>query len=198
MASYRCILSLNDHGKPIPYHAANRPEGSRNHGFMALKGRPDRRALVPEAQDDESLGDAIDYLNDDRTPFFTVGCEKVLIEEEKQHRKSGYLEFAFNDRLLVSDACNYFVLFFNFSQRLAKDRFNLPVQFRWELEDAHFTAADCNGWSTTVWIETPGLSSATEAGELWAQGLNALVDSLMKEAWNLEAPIYSSSRTPRA
>jgi hypothetical protein len=60
-------------------------------------------------------------------------------EEDNKHWARGYIELAINYRELVSNAQHYFKLFFDFNQHLASARFDLPVQYHWELESAVFT-----------------------------------------------------------
>lgn len=43
------FLSIKESGKGIPF----RDDGTQNHGFMAVKGKPAEAALIPEVQDND-------------------------------------------------------------------------------------------------------------------------------------------------
>lgn len=151
-------------------------------------------ASVPEARDDPALARAINVLNHTSTLFFTVGCEKALNQDGGQFWKKGYLEFAFNDAELCSDSRNYFVLFQGFSQHLHRAHFSTPIMFEWEFEGAHFLDANVGGWTVAVWVTTPMVSTAQEAEQLWASGLEVLAAALKDETFPIEFPIYQQRK----
>jgi hypothetical protein len=186
---FRCILSIRNHFKVIPYGAVDRAE-SCNHGFQSLKGLKNAATAVPEAANDEALAWAINALNEPDTLFFTVGCEKALNEDGDTYYKRGYLEFAFNDAELASDSRHYFALFQEFSKRLHVTGFMLPVMFEWEIEGAHFADATEAGWTVAVWITTAITKSREDAQQHWDKGIRTLVAELITEKWPVVNPIY--------
>lgn len=51
-------------------------------------------------------------LNDEKTDVFTIGCLSSPVVEADRYRRTGYVEFALNDRVAISDAQSYFPAFF--------------------------------------------------------------------------------------
>jgi hypothetical protein len=169
-------LSIRNRGKGVPYGPVDRGE-SANRGFKALKRDPRLIAEVAEACDDDVLRNAIMRINAPHTPFFSVGCEKSFNKEiGKEGRETfwakGYLEFSFNYKETVADACSYFVLFFNFNRAVIDQKFDKPIWFHWELEGAHFFDGDCHGWTCCVWIQTTDCPSENESREVWHAGVD--------------------------
>jgi hypothetical protein len=187
---YACFLTMHHHLKPIPYPAVDRGVEGKNHGFIALKGGTGPSPLIPEAQGDQALNEALTALNAASSPFFTVGCEKALNKDDSGFWKRGYLEFAFNDSVLSSDSRNYFALFQGFSERLNRLAFKTPLSFEWEIEQAVFVAADTGGWTVSVWIATPVAATENEAHLAWAIGMGTLVEALTEIDVPITSPIY--------
>ncbi len=165
-------------GKPIPYPPEDHAE-STNYGFKILKGNPSLIDDVPEVSDNSSLRNALVRLNAPATPFFTIGCEKSFNRGKTADGLAcfwarGYLEFAFNSKEGVSGAENYFILFFQFNQRVASSGFDGLVSFHWELAPARFIAANCYGWTACVWITTEDMPSEAKARTLWGEALGLL------------------------
>lgn len=168
-------LSISARGKGIPYPGtAQYEEGSTHFGFRPLKGRPDEAAAIHEVQDEPTLRDTIVALNDQATGVFTVGCEKSFNHDEEGHWAKGYIEFAINDKALVSDAQNYFKIFFVFNQFMREQGFDQPVGFHWVLEPAGFTDAGVDGFSASVWITVFPQQQAERVREIWREALSLL------------------------
>jgi hypothetical protein len=174
------LLTIRNRGKGIPYGGSGVPreDGSANYGFKALKGKPEEAARIAEAQDNEHLKNALVAINDRDTPFFTVGCEKAFNKDDGSHWAKGYLELAFNYCDMVGDAQSYFKLFFEFNNLIVNSRFDLPVQYHFELEPAYFIDANCHGFTVAIWITTADLPTAEEAREAWGEAVNFLTDYL--------------------
>jgi hypothetical protein len=170
------FLTIRNRAKSIPYPEANRPEGSRNHGYKRLKGRPDLVSDIPEA-DWESIATALARLNGWNSAFFSVGCEKAVNKHNGEFWVRGYLEFAFNYIEAASDAAHYFPLFFHFHRLLQSTRVS-KCRFEFELEGAIFLDGPAEGYSVSVWIDTGIYKSELEAEQTWAQGLTLLADFL--------------------
>lgn len=174
------LLTIRNRGKGVPYGGSGVPreDGSANHGFKALKGKPEEAARIPEVQDNENLRNALVAINDQSTPFFTVGCEKAFNVADGSYWAKGYLELAFNYCDVVGDAQSYFKLFFEFNSLIRDSRLHLPVQYHFELEPAHFIDGNCDGYTVAVWITTADLPTAEEAMEAWGEAVDFLTNYL--------------------
>lgn len=191
---YQCFLTIRNRYKGIPYGGGTRDGSSINHGFKPLKAAENPATSVPEAHDDPPLTQAINAVNAPQTSFFTVGCEKSLNPQaDGKYWKRGYLEIAFNDTALCNDSRNYFALFQEFSAHLHKTGFRSSLAIEWELEAAHFIAANIGGWTVTVWITTALVNTVAEAEQLWAVGLATLVEFLVTQSFPVAQPIYGGS-----
>jgi hypothetical protein len=176
------FLSLRHGGKGIPYGRSDqRSDGSKNHGFRSLREHPDEIANIPEAQDITALKNALTVLNDADCPFFTVGCEKAFNKNDSGHWLRGYFEFAFNYRELVADPQFYFKLFFYFSQWHWRQKFKVPVRYEFELQEAHFSKTNVDGFTLTVWITTASLPSRELAQNAWESAVNTVVKFLKED-----------------
>ena len=138
MTRYRNVLSINHRGKGIIYGGGQRSDGTANHGFRNLKGDPTLVAAIHEVKSDPALRALLSAIAQRSNGLFTVGCESGDVAEKEGHRRFGYLEFAINSKAGVSDAANYFPLFFHFDHFLHQNQFDHAVQFHWELEGARF------------------------------------------------------------
>lgn len=173
------FLTIKEGGKGIPYAGSGvREDGSENHGFIVVKGRPAEAAAIPEAQDNEPMKNALIAINDSSTALFTAGCEKSFNHDSEGHWARGYIEVSYNYLELLSDAQHYFKLFFDFNNRVRRMRFDVPVQYHWELEAAVFTdiSWQTSGFTAGVWITTAFFESRTEVEKAWAQGVDFLTE----------------------
>jgi hypothetical protein len=109
-------LTIRYRSKGIPYGGRDRPDGSINHGYTRLKGQSDLAGSIPEVQDLQALKSALVRLNDLKTAFFTIGCEKSCDKYEGGFCTGGYIELAFNYVELVLNAQCYFKIFFDFTK----------------------------------------------------------------------------------
>ena len=189
----RCLLAIRRHGKPIPYHAVQRPPpDSSNEGFRVLKGRPSDEALaIKEVADVEALQRFVIDINRAESGFFSVGCEKAFnFDPRCGHWGRGYVEFSFNDSALVVDAQKYFKLFFEFSAVMSDPSAPKDVYYCWELDGAHFTSVDLGGFTCAVWIQTDDFDSEVAARAAWSNGLDFLTEFLNQFDHTPVAPIY--------
>src|SRR5579864_3127595 len=172
-------LTIRYRSKGIPYGGGDRPEGSKNHGYKRLKGQCELAATIPEAQDMEALRSALVRLNDSKTAFFTVGCEKSCDKYEGGFSTGGYIELAFNYVELVLNAQCYFKIFFDFT-KLINDSGPQASRTRYifELAPAHFFDGPADGFTLAVWIRTPLFKTREEATSAWGESLSALVQFL--------------------
>jgi hypothetical protein len=187
------ILSIRNFSKGVPYYGSGlRPDGSENHGFKPLKGHTDDVALIPEAQDNSALRNALLALNGQATPFFTLGCEKSCNQDKSGYWMRGFLELSFNYTELVLDAQRYFKLFFDFNHWFWEQAQEATVEYHFQLEGASFMNISVNGFTVVVWITTVLVPTAEDAQKAWAWALDTLVTFLMSIAPNpaLRGHIY--------
>jgi len=170
------ILTLKNRCKAIPYIAQKREDGTVDHGFRVLKGRPEEIPSIPEVRDSEALQYALAAINEEQTAFFTVGCEKDLNQSPEGFWARGYLEFSFNNAAAAM-ADHYFQLFFQFNRHCWASRCDFPVQYHFEIEEADFQESGSRGFTTAVWMTTLCLPAA-EALAAWGQAARFLADFL--------------------
>ena len=188
-------LKIRNYFKAIPYGAVERESSrSSNHGFKNVKGRPKEAEAIPELQHNDALKSAILRLNETTTPFFTIGCESKMNNEGGVWWMRGYIEFAFNYPQLVTDAQNYFKLFYDFNFSVFDSKLDEPVQFSWELEGAAFRDnIRCDGFSVTVWITTKDLPDERQTRGAWERAVLFLTDFLKRQPPIRLPMIYSTT-----
>jgi hypothetical protein len=166
---------VNQRSKAIPYPPESHPT-SQNFGFRVLKGKPHKVKDIQEARDNPAIQRVLEVLNEDRSPFFSVGCEKSFNRRPTGYWAKGYIEFAANFKEFIVDARNYFPLFFHFNKGIASYVANHHIQYWWDLQPADFTAAKCAGFSCCVWITTGDFPSAELARDEWNAAVGQLSD----------------------
>ncbi len=171
---------------------ADRPNGDRCHAFAALKGvSRERISAVAEVVDSEPLRSALVLINERGTPFFTIGCEKDITEEDAGWRMGGYIEFAFNYPELARDAASYFPVYFHFDRVLKEQDLSVPVQFQWELARAKFLdASGAVGYTAIVWVRTGNAPSRDELLEVWAAAVDVFAHFLATYPTHGQQAIY--------
>jgi hypothetical protein len=167
-------LTISDRDKAIPYGPADREGGERNYGFRPLKGRLAEVAEVPEVASDSHLRALLLALNDEATGTFTIGCLSGAVADAKGYRRTGYLEYALNDQVAVSDAQCYFPAFFHFDRLWKRQAVELRAQLNWELQPAMFLTTGAAGFTCSVTVNTDFFSSQEEADYCWGQCLGLL------------------------
>lgn len=194
-AQTQLLLSIAPGFKPIPYLAAERPEGSTCHGFKLLKGRPDSEAIaIAEAADFDCLASALVAINRVGTPFFTVGCEKAFNGDGETFWVKGFIEFAFNYTDLAADAVSYFISFFHFHDFVKSRGFNEPVTFHWELQGCSFLDADRSvGFTCAVWVTTADGPTAEVVRTAWCAAVSLLAESLGSFGMHGKHRIYGAA-----
>jgi len=173
------VLSIRNRTKAVPYPGSGiRADGHENYGFKPLKGRIGEVESIPEVQDNPALSNALKALNDESGLFFTIGCEKSCNQESAGFWMRGFLEFSFNYIELVTDAQNYFKLFFDFTHLFWELPPEAVVQYHFELEGSTFTNVSVNGFTVVVWITTLPLPTEEATKKAWAWALDTLVKYL--------------------
>ena len=102
------------------------------------------------------------------------------------------MEFAFNSDVLVSDAQNYFPIFFHFNHALARSA-QMNVHFYWELMGADFFQAPAAGFTMSVTINTDYLDTEESAKATWASALRLLGEHLTTILPGPGRPLYGVS-----
>lgn len=98
--------------------------------------------------------------------------------DENGHRRTGYVEFAFNSASLVADASSYFPLYFHFDRYLSSSESTLQVAYEWELMQAHFLDTNVGGFTCSVFLNTFYVGSSGEAQKNWAEAIALLTHYL--------------------
>jgi hypothetical protein len=174
------IFSIRNHFKAVPYPGSGpRPDGSENYGCKIIKGKGNDEVLVPEALDNAALTNAITSLNDRATPFLTIGCEKSCNKDASGFWMRGFLELSFNYVQGISNAQNYFKLFFDFTHWFWEQPKQAVVEYHFQLEGAQFFEIPAQGFSLVAWITTQALPTENGARAAWAWALDTLTKFLM-------------------
>lgn len=151
---YSLYLTLRQAGKTLPYPAAERDD-SQNHGFLSLKGHPERLIQIPEAQAYPGLAQALERLNASDTAFYTAGCDYSLnTEDDGRCWAKGYLDCVFVDPRRAGNCHAYFDLFRSFDAYLRGQEYHDSIDFHWELEQVDFIEEGYSGWSLCLWVTT--------------------------------------------
>lgn len=170
-------LCVKDIQTTIPYPAAEREEAPHD-GFIVLKGKSEEAGSVSAAQESEAVRLALIRINGSSTPFFTVACRKVLNNQGGTFWTRGYIEFALNYEEVAKDSPNYFLLFEQFAHHVKTGRFDVPVDFNFELRPAQFDATGATGHTACVWITTSEFPAEEGADKAWNQSINFLSEFL--------------------
>lgn len=197
MSKYLNLLAIDQRSKGIPYPGSGhvRPDGFANHGFKNLKVQPKLVHEVPELAADAALMELVETMNLPGSGTFTVGCMSAPVQEDQGHRFTGYVEFALNSRAHVTDAGNYFPVFFHFDRFLHENNYRDGVKFDWEMMGAVFTECGVSGFTCTVYINTPFVESPEQTAALWQNAIEALVVYFRSSAEEASDPLYLSPST---
>lgn len=173
------VLAIENEPKTIPYKPEKRPT-SQNHGFKPIKGKPEEARLIPEAQDNIHIQNALIAINHIDTAFFSVGCEKSFNRTKGKSWAKGFIEFAFNHPELVRDAQNYFKLFFDFNIFCLRNDPDLRVKYFWQFQPVTFLDAgpDCRGYVCCVWVQTDYFDSPSMSKKTWEGAVDFLASYL--------------------
>ncbi|MDI1301005.1 MAG: hypothetical protein PSX71_03790 [bacterium] len=178
MSNMKVLLAIENRGKAVPYESEKHKD-SENYGFKALKGRMAEAEEVPEAKGFAEIISILKSINEEASPFFSVGCEKSFNKSKDGYWAKGYIEFSFNYKELIIDAVQYFPLFFHFHRYVEDFANSNSVQFLWELQPAHFIEADVDGFTVCVWITTGELKTLDAARALWLSAVKSLEGYLL-------------------
>lgn len=193
MANFENYLCINHKHKPIPYGGTGvvRGDGDANYGFKCLKGALHLAEEVSELQRDLAMKHLAIAVNGPETGLLSIGCVSGPVNEGGRHRYSGYFEFSFNSVSGISDAQNYFPVFFHFDRLLARIPNVCPVTYHWELQSCtYIERGNASGFSCSVTINTHWTDTNDAAQQDWRQSLGYLQD-LLKQVGPLGAdPIY--------
>lgn len=194
MPSYSNQLRIEHKHKGIPYggNGQLRDDGDANYGFKYAKNNEPLLRSIPELKRDADLYNLAICINSLETGLFSIGCVSGVIDDAEGHRKSGYMEFAINSCSAISDARNYFSIFFHFDSMLNKSGFGCPFAYSWELQPATFTEhPNAVGFTCSVFLNSHYSSTQNEANKIWSQGLSTLGNYLKSYPSNQQDYIYS-------
>lgn len=193
LAEYLNTLQVSFRPKGIASGAPaiTRADGGTNYGFKDLRGHPELIDTVPELQRDAELRALIVAVNAPETALFSIGCLSAPVEKEQGFGTTGYIEFALNSRSAITDAANYFPVFFHFAQMLHREGFCERVLFGWELSPVHFGDVRCDGFSATITVNTDHYSTSAEASVCWKKSLAALQRFLPAVIVSGNDPVYA-------
>lgn len=181
------MLSINNRTRVIP---GTDSDHSAEMKFKPLKGRVEDVAEIPEVRDSDALKQALERINSSSTAFFTVACAKACNSEAGRFWARGSIEFAFNYVEIVRDSPNYFLLFEQFNRHVLEAQFDVPVDFNFQLEGAHFAAISAVGYTARVWITTAEFAAIEQAQKVWNQSIGFLTDFLCSFEKPEMGPIY--------
>lgn len=173
---YSNQLSLNHKHKGVPYGGSGeiREDGDANYGFKDIKGNSALLLEIPELKRDRCLMSLVQGINAPHTGLFSVGCVSGPIEDEYGYRHSGYVEFSVNSASTITDARNYFPLFFHFDRMLHEREFSGKVALDWELQPVTFIDAKATGFTCSVTVNTHYSKTKVEAEAAWVEALDIL------------------------
>lgn len=128
----------------------------KNHGFVDLRGRPDLAASIKESAQSKALQGILIKLAQKNAPFFTLGCDLGVHEEEGRdlsscHIAGGYLQIMdrdYSDRL----PNDYLTLAYAITQEL-EDK---AAAYNWIIRFVHksvmFNLDDFSNIASSLWI----------------------------------------------
>lgn len=179
-SAYQNFLSIEWKHKGVPYGGQGevRPDGDANYGFKDIKGNSSLLLEIPELQRDAALMELVRAINQSSTGLFSVGCVSADVSDKQGHRCTGYVEFAINSVSEISDARNYFPLFFHFDRILRESKFPYQVNFNWELQPVTFIDAKASGFTCSIFINTHYSTDQEEARGAWRGVLDVLAGYL--------------------
>ena len=173
MPAYTNTLELNHKPKSIPYggNGEVREDGEANYGFKYIKGNESLLLQIPELIRDAALFELVRSINAPETGLFSVGCVSSPIRDQNGYRYTGYVEFAFNSSSSISDAQNYFPVWFHFDRCLHESKFQRAFAFSWELQPCVFTEANAPGFTCSVILNSHYSPSEDIALSAWRESL---------------------------
>lgn len=173
-------------GPAVPYPPVDRRDGTLNHGYVWLKGRPGAAARVPEAQDWPELQGFLEIVNAEQSPIESVGCEKaysaVGVEGAPPLRLGSYIDIIFTEARLNDRPENLLLL----ASRLAQ---GVEGCEKWWGDDSFVLqrlkvlAGAREPWGLMLQIKNLGRSE-DEARKFWGESITRLgkvVASLPRE-----------------
>jgi hypothetical protein len=176
----RFRLYRDERLKGVPYISEFRQDGSINHGFTQLKGRPHDCWNIVEVGNDPALLDSLKRLNEWHTAFFTVGCEKDYNEEAGTAQPVGYIEVSFNSIAEATCIDSHGDLATCFREEMHKQEYDLPVFYEWLVTDALIGSEPerVPGFTSAIFMRTCERLTTATAVEAWRGAVTFLTDFL--------------------
>lgn len=186
-----CFFADDERKKSIPYPQEIRAD-SINAGFFDLKARPDLATKIIEAKDLPSLLSLVQFFSEKASPYFSIGCEKaVWVEENGKYAARGYVEFAFNYRMLAHRQ-NYQSMYENFKTCRGKAKVRGLSSFEWKVSPVSIDSGGFIVESCTIWTKVADQSTKELALKRYDQSMRFL-ESYFREiavAHGSEKPIF--------
>lgn len=158
----KVFLTIERRVKDVPYPPSN-DEGSQNFGFKSYKGHTGKIPKIAEAKGFNGIISVLTAINSEMSPFFSIGCEKVIEANFQSFYARGYIEFSLNYEVMVVDKLNYMHLFAQFENDSRDYVDGNNVSFNWELAQAHFRKIDKVGYTCTIWVHAFNCSNHQSA-----------------------------------
>ena len=158
----KIFLTIDNRVKDIPYPPSN-DKGSQNFGFKSYKGNTSRISKISEAKGFSGIISLLTAINDEISPFFSIGCEKIIEAQYSSFYARGYIEFALNYGPMLVDMLQYMNLFGKFANESSEYVKNKNFSFNWEIAQAFFKKIDKTGYSCTIWVHVFGFSNRQDA-----------------------------------
>lgn len=93
-------------GTMLPYWGfpSPRPDGSQNHGWLDLRGRPDLVPLVPELEKSAGMREIVRFVAKAYPPLMSITCDCGLRNEKKSgmSQVDGWIDITFDDPQLIA------------------------------------------------------------------------------------------------
>jgi hypothetical protein len=167
----------------VPYEPVQRPDGHHNFGYVDLKKEPEKIDSIPELQDAPELKELVRELNDPRSLFRSVGCEKALGPNSHPVYNCKLTSFVIVvfEILDWNHEENYNRLFQEFNEAMAVPKRMIPdfTSIQFEIHPVTFNAHQRRAAGLTIWVNGYGRNEA-EAKENWKAGV-AVTQEYFKE-----------------
>jgi hypothetical protein len=115
----------------VPYPAINHGDGTKNHGYVCIKGNLTAVSNLPEVQGWPELQRFLEAINSAESPIESVGCEKGYFPAELPNVPpvvlGSYIDVIFTDASLNDESANHLLLAKHFVQQFRTVRSGGPT-----------------------------------------------------------------------
>lgn len=175
------IWISKDWGPPIPYPAADHGDGTKNYGYVRIKGNQSAVSGIPEAVGWPELESFLENINSASSPIESVGCEKGFFPTESKDTPAvmlgSYVDVIFTDIVLNDDPENHLLLAHRLTNSILDcEKWWANITFL--LQRHKFVPGTNLPWGLMLHMTNYGRSEK-EARDLWSQSLSRLTDALV-------------------